>query len=111
MNEPRYLKILASGLAAVALALLVAGACRSYTLHPDPDLQVDLPPVSEPVFIDPSKPVPPKAPPPPPMPAEVAMSDIQILENTTFTGVVRKENQLYYNYNPLVKRGKRGCPT
>ena len=29
MNEPRYLKILASGLAAVALALIVAGACRA----------------------------------------------------------------------------------
>ena len=39
------------------------------------------------------------------------MLDYQLVENATFTGVVRKEGRLYYTYDPTKPRGKRSCPT
>ncbi len=111
MNEPRYRKLLSAGLLAAAVGLLAVGATRSYVVYPDPEIKPALPPVSEPNFNEPS--FAPQAVfiPPPPAPTEYSLGDLQLLENTTFTGVVRKAGQFQFTYDPTQKRGKRGCPT
>ncbi len=100
-----------------ALVLLAIGSQRAYTVYPDPNLKVPLPPVSEPNFTEPNfaepsfAPPKPFIPPPLPPPSEYHFSDRQLVENTTFTGVVRKEDKLYLTYDASQKRGKRACPT
>ena len=112
MKSPRSQKLLSAGGLAAALALLAIGSQRAYTVYPDPNLKIPLPPVSEPNFAEPSfAPPRPFIPLPPPPPSEYHLSDRQLVENTTFTGVVRKEDKLFLTYDASQKRGKRGCPT
>jgi hypothetical protein len=116
MNVPRYQKFLSIGGLAAALVLLAIGTQRAYTVYPDPNLKVPLPPVSEPNFAVPNFGEPNFAPPkpfllPPLPPSEYRFTDLGLVENTTFTGVVRKEDKLFLTYDASQKRGKRGCPT
>ena len=111
MNEPQYRKPLAAGGLLLAVVLLVAGSRHVYVVYPDPAVKVELPPVSILDFSQPSF-----APPkpiilPPPAPTEYSILERQLVENTTFTGVVRKEDKLWFTYDPSAKRGKRSCPT
>jgi hypothetical protein len=95
----------------LAVGLLVAGARQTYQVFPDPDLPVELPPVSIPDFTQPSF-APPKAvEPPPPKPTEYLINDLRMVENTTFTGVAKKDGKLWFTYDASAKRGKRSCPT
>ena len=112
MNESRYVRCASVCGLGVALLLLAMGSGRSYSVSPDPNLQVELPPVSEPSFEPPSfAPRKPFAPPPPIEPSVSALNDWRLVENTTFTGVIRREGQLYLTYDPAKKRGKRACPS
>ena len=112
MKESRYVRFASVVGLGTALLLLAMGSGRTYSVNPDPNLKVELPPVSEPRFEPPS--FAPRKPFIPPPPVEVSLSglsDWRLVENTTFTGVIRKEGQLYFTYNPLQKRGKKACPS
>ena len=109
MKEPRYIKVLATIGLSLGIGFLTLGARRSHAVNPDPNAQFELPPVSAPNFapFDPSK-----MPAPKPLVEEYALiSDWTLLENTTFTGIARKDGGLVYTYDPKKARGKRSCPT
>jgi len=99
----------------VALVLLVTGSRQVHEIEPGPDVvSAAEKPAASPFEIPSFAPRPEIPPPPPPSaaaPSTANLSDLGLIENTTFTGVIRKEGHLYFTYDPTKKRGKRSCPT
>ena len=109
MNEPRYIKVVATICLSLGISLLVLGTRRSHAVNPDPNAKIEWIPVSDPRFapFDPAKLHAPK-----PLAEEYAsINDWTLLENTTFTGITCQDGRLYYTYDPKKARGKRSCPT
>jgi hypothetical protein len=115
MSESRWHKLLSGAGLGVAVVLLVTGSRRMHEVEPSPDVvsAVEKPsanPFEVPSFA-PRPEIPPPPPPPEAVPSTANLSDLGLIENATFTGVIRKEGHLYYTYDPAKKRGKRSCPT
>ena len=115
MSEPRWHKLWSGAGLGVALVLLVTGSRRVHEIEPSPDVvSAAGKPAASPFEVPSFAPRPEIPPPPPPSasaPGTATLSDLGLIENTTFTGVIRKEGQLFYTYDPAKKRGKRSCPT
>lgn len=99
----------------MALVFLGVGSRRAYEVQPSPDVvhaaaKPSPPPWEMPSFA-PRAEIPPPPPPAAPNPAVASISDLSLVENTTFTGVTRREGRLTFTYDPTQKRGKRSCPT
>lgn len=97
---------------ALALALLVLGGGRAYQVYQNPALQ---PPAGESVTLPTGETltVPESQPDEPSFPKLTALSisDSQLVENATFTGVIRSDHLLYFTYDPTKPRGRQACPT
>ena len=109
MKEPRKIQVLATVCLSLGVAFMAMGSRLAYEIKPDPNAKVELPPVSMPNFapFDPAK-----IPMPKPLSQDYAsIDDWTLLANTTFTGVTRKDDVLFYTYDPAKTRGKRSCPT
>ena len=109
MNEPQYIRVVATVCLSLAAAFIAMGSQRAHPIKPDPNVKIEPPSVSAPGFapFDPSK-----LPAPKPLSPEAALiDDWTLVANTTFTGVTRKEDGLFYTYDPAKSRGKRSCPT
>jgi hypothetical protein len=111
MKESGLLRFFSFGFLLVALVLLVVGAQRRHTVLPDETIKPPPPPVSEPSFGKSFAPPPEPKPDPEPPAARGPISDLALIENATFTGVTRKDGQLFFTYIPTQKRGKQSCPT
>lgn len=118
MKEPRSRKILAGGLAILAAALLVMGGRTSYEISPDEIEFLPSPQLIDPVTGQPPLSIPtpfgqPSIPPPPEPPKVIPneISDVDLVVNATFTGIVKHDGTLFWTYDPTEKRGKRACPT
>jgi hypothetical protein len=94
-------KVLSTAVALVAIALLILGSRRYYTVRYDkaPDL-------SKVVTGGPQA-----GPAPMVQSATQEISDRDLVENATFTGVTRLGEDLYFTYDPSQPRGKQACPT
>lgn len=109
MSEPRYIQVTATVCLSLAAAFIAMGSQRSHHIKPDPNAKFEPPPMSAPGFapFDPTH-----LPAPKPLPPEAALiDDWTMVANTTFTGVTRQDDVLYYTYDPSKPRGKRSCPT
>jgi len=109
----RRQKAMAGVVLALALALLIVGARRTHWVMPDPTPKA-APQVTiiQPELVDPYIGAPPPfLPPPSAMPSQHALSDLRMVEAATFTGVIRKDGQLFLTYDPTAQRGKQSCPT
>jgi len=115
LNEPIYIRVLTVTVGLVALAFLITGNGRYYDVLPDPNLSVAAPPPPTPPPM--GVPGTPRGftltePPMPSPPVKVGpMNEWTLVANTTFTGVTRREGQLYLTYDPAKKTGKQSCPT
>jgi hypothetical protein len=110
-QEPKYRIVLAGAGLVAALALLIVGSMRVYSVLPDPDLRAAMPP-SEPPMFDPYNPAPPGfIPPPKPAKTIDQLTDLEMVEHATFTGIRRQGDRFYLTYDPTQKKGKRSCPT
>jgi hypothetical protein len=119
MKEPRYISVLSWAGLGVAVVLLTLGAKRDYPVHPDENQKNEVVPVSlvheggppPEAGLGPPLMVVPDPPATAPGPLIRSLSDLKMVENTTFTGVIRKEKELFFTYDPTKKGGKRACPT
>ena len=119
MNDSAFQKSLTVAGILLAIALIAVGAKRSHEVEPfvpepsagaeeDPsewEPTISFSDTGEPIFIVPEEPE------SPPAPEPVQISDWQMIEATTFTGIVRKDGKLWLTYDPSQPAGKRACPT
>jgi hypothetical protein len=112
MKESVSIRLAAAILLLAALGFIAVGSGRTYEVLPDEAVMKPPPPIFNPSqFGQPPFGSPEWKPPPDPPKMPGPMLDYQLVENATFTGVVRKEGRLYYTYDPTKPRGKRSCPT
>lgn len=81
-------KIIASALLLAALVMLGVGAARTHKVYDEKDAFADFGLVTF-----------------------TRISDRQLVEDATFTGVMQKGGKLYSTYDRSAPRGKRMCPT
>jgi hypothetical protein len=110
-QEPKYRKVLAGAGLVMALVLMVVGSMRVYSVLPDPDLASRMPPSAPPGF-DPLNPeLPIYLPPSTPAKTINPLTDLEIIEHATFTGLRLQDGRFYLTYDSSQKKGKRSCPT
>lgn len=88
MKNPVYQKLVAISLLVVAVALLGAGAVCTYKVYDEDDEFAEFGLLTF-----------------------TKISDRQLAEDATFTGVVRVGVRLYSTYDRSQPRGKKACPT
>jgi len=81
-------KIIASALLLAALVMLGVGAARTHKIFDEKDAFADFGMVTF-----------------------ARISDRELVEDATFTGVMQKDGKLYSTYDRSAPRGKRMCPT
>jgi len=81
-------KTIAGILLLVAVAMLAMGAMRSHTVYDDDEVAAEFG-----IF------------------THHAISDAQMVIDTTFTGVTYRDEKLWSTYDRSEKAGKRACPT
>ncbi len=79
----RVLQIL---LSLIALALLAAGSVREHKVYERPEAQFGLRDFTN-------------------------ISEYQLIEDATFSGTIRKGDELFSTYNRAAPKGKMACPT
>jgi hypothetical protein len=111
LKEPVSTRIASIALLLTALLLLLAGGLRRHAVLPDPAAKpASPPPLSIPSFV--TAPVITSPEPAAAAPAEPqSISDLTLVQNATFTGVIRRDGQLFFSYDPAQKHGKQSCPT
>ncbi len=105
MKHSTYQKILSWAALVLALTLLYAGRRHIHQVFYDRTAE----PGTQ--FVPPTLSWPGGAPPPKIKPIFEEIGDSALVANATFTGVVRKGDNLYWTYDPSKKQGKQPCPT
>jgi len=99
-------KVLSACVVLIALALLFLGSHRYYQVYKDPTLEE-----SKETLDDGSSLSLPSGMTALSKPETKAISDRELVENATFTGVTRTGDNLFFTYDPSKPRGKQACPT
>jgi len=81
-------KSIAAILLLMAIALLTVGAMRSHKVYDDDEVAAEFG-----IF------------------THQTISDVQMVIDTTFTGVTYRDGRLFSTYDRTEQRGKRACPT
>jgi len=111
MRLSDYQKTLSWAVLALAVVLLYFGLQCYYEIYPQetprsPEPQLVESPFGQPMIAELSVGAPSKA---EPLPGQI--SDLELVANATFAGVVRRDGNLYWTYDPAKKQGKQPCPT
>jgi hypothetical protein len=109
MKNATLQKFLSWAIFALALALLHFGGQRRYQVYYDRSSEP--PPVFVPSTIGQAPDGTEFTAPSLPRPLFALINDGALVVNTTFTGVVRRNGNLYWTYDPSEKQGKQACPT
>lgn len=113
MKEPLAIRIGSFALLLSAGFMLLTGSVWRRQVLPDPSTKPPArPPLSLPSFVTaPLITTPEPAQAAPAVATAQSISDFDLVRNATFTGVTRRDGQLYLTYDPAQKRGKQSCPT
>ena len=109
MKNTLHQEILSWTVFALALALLYFGCRCRYDVYYDQNSQP--PPILAPLAVGDAPDGTELAPPSLPAPSSEQISDSDLMVNATFTGVVRRDGNLFWTYNPAEKQAKQACPT